>query len=53
MVVANSAMAQTRIVVIPLYTEEGREAKDGGAGPCITAGPWGSLKTSWCVTVLR
>ena len=31
MVVANSAMAQTRIVVIPLYTEEGREAKDGGS----------------------
>ena len=29
-VFANSAMAQTRIVVIPLYTEEGREAKDGG-----------------------
>jgi len=30
-VFANSAMAQTRIVVIPLYTEEGREAKDGGS----------------------
>ena len=30
MVVANSAMAQTRIVVIPLYTEKGKEAKDGG-----------------------
>ena len=29
-VFANNAMAQTRIVVIPLYTEEGREAKDGG-----------------------
>jgi hypothetical protein len=30
-VFANNAMAQTRIVVIPLYTEEGREAKDGGS----------------------
>ena len=29
-VFANNAVAQTRIVVIPLYTEEGREAKDGG-----------------------
>ncbi len=29
-VFANSAMAQTRIVVIPLYTEEGRDAADGG-----------------------
>jgi hypothetical protein len=29
--VAHSAMAQTRIVVIPLYTEEGREAAQGGS----------------------
>ena len=29
-VVPKSAMAQTRVAVIPLYTEEGREAKDGG-----------------------
>ena len=29
-VFASTVMAQTRIVVIPLYTEEGREAKDGG-----------------------
>jgi len=29
--VANSAMAQTRIAVVPLYTEEGREAGDGGS----------------------
>jgi hypothetical protein len=31
MAVANSAMAQTRIVVVPLYTEEGREARGGGS----------------------
>jgi len=30
-VFANNAMAQTRVAVIPLYTEEGREAKDGGS----------------------
>lgn len=30
MVFANKVMAQTRIVVIPLYTEEGRDAKEGG-----------------------
>ena len=29
-VFAKNAIAQTRVVVIPLYTEEGREAKDGG-----------------------
>jgi len=29
-VFAKNAIAQTRIVVIPLYTEEGREAKEGG-----------------------
>jgi len=31
MVVAKSAMAQTRIAVVPLYTEEGREAGQGGS----------------------